>query len=1069
MDTVDIRKDFFISYNKADRAWAEWIAWQLEEAEKYEGAGNYTVVLQAWDFRPGSNFVLEMQQAASKTERTIAVLSPDYFEAKFTHPEWAAAFAKDPKGENGKLLLVRVRECDPEGILGPIIRIDLVGKDETAAKDALLAGLKRGRVKPSVAPKFPGGTAPGTGCHNHTVPKPERYPGNAEVPQARSESLQIQNVPPPNPFFTGREEILKELHTALSSGGRAALSQPMAISGLGGIGKTQTAIEYAHRYKDDYQAILWVKAHARESMVLDFAAIAGLLNLPEKDAQDQSLAVAAVKRWLEGNNGWLLIFDNADNPGLIKEFLPDYPKGHILLTSRAQVFDVLGIARPVGIKEMLPDEALQFLYTRTGRYDTGPDDNGRNDAGLNDTEQEDNGQNVNGRDDNDPGERNAVEQLAQKERLSKERNAAQELAQELGHLPLALEQAGAYIMAKMVRFQDYLTSYRRQHLKLLEKSMPIAGDYEKSRPVANDRPASVATATVATTWTMNFQEVEKASEAAADLLRFSAFLNPDNIPCELLAEGASQLGPVLSAALADANEDRLIISETLEPLTRYSLISRDLDSSTYTIHRLVQEVLKSGMDEPTCRLWAERTIRALNQSFPNPEFANWPLCDRLLPHAQAAAKIIEELCFEFQEAARLLNKAGYYLNGRAQYAEAEPLCKRALAICEKVLGLDHPNVTTSLNNLAMLYYAQGQYTEAEPLYKRALAIGEKALGLDHPNVAQSLNNLAALYDDQGQYAEAEPLCKRALAIFEKALGLDHPDVAQSLNNLALLYYAQGQYAEAEPRCKRALAIRVKALGLDHPDVATCLNNLAAIYHAQGQYAKAEPLYKRALTIREKALGQDHPYMAESLNNLAILFKAQGQYAEAEPLFKWALAIWEKALGLDHPNVAQSLNNLAILFKAQGQYAKAEPLYKRALAIREKALGLDHPYMAQSLNDMAMLYHDQGQYSEAESLYKRALAICEKALGQDHPDVATSINNLAMLYYAQGQYAKAEPLYKRALAIWEKALGQDHPNVATCLENYADLLRKINREAESAKMNARAKAIRDRHARKNQAR
>jgi tetratricopeptide (TPR) repeat protein len=1134
-DTMDIRKDFFISYNKADRAWAEWIAWQLEETKKDEGAGYYTVVLQAWDFRPGSNFVLEMQQAASKTERTIAILSPDYLDAEFTQPEWAAAFTQDPRGEKRILLPVRVRECKPEGLLRAIVYIDLVGLDETAARNALLAGGNRGRAKPSVAPGFPGGTAPGTGdsnrpiAPNHTVARPELYPGNVEVPQIQNVSQirnvpqiqnvpQIRNVPPLNRFFTGREEILKELHDALTSGGRAALSQPLAISGLGGIGKTQTAIAYAHRYKDDYQAILWVRAYARETVVLDFAAIAELLNLPEKDEQDQSLAVAAVKRWLAGNNGWLLIFDNADQPRLIKEFLPDYPKGHILLTSRAQVFHELGIARPVGIKEMPPDEALQFLFRRTGR------------------------------DDDDPGERNTAKQLTQ------ERDAAKQLAQELGYLPLALEQAGAYIMAHMVRFQDYLTSYRRQRLKLLERSTPVAGDYKKSRPVANDHPTSVATfVTVATTWTMNFQEVEKTSEAAADVLRFSAFLSPDNIPCELLAEGAPQLGPALSAALANANEDPLIISETLEPLTRYSLISRDIYSNIYTIHRLVQEVLKSTMDEATCRLWAERTIRALNQALPDPEFTNWPLCDRLLSHAQVAARIVEELRFEFQEAASLLNKTGYYLYERgAQYAEAEPLYKQSLDIWEKSLGRDHPNVATCLNNLAENYYALGQYNkaeplfkrsldilekalgkdhpdvatslndlaeichaqdqyaEAEPLFKRALGISEKALGKDHPNVATCLNNLARLYDDQGQYDKAEPLYKRALDIWEKALGKDHPNVATCLSNLAELYHAQGQYAEAEPLFKRSLDILEKALGKDHPNVATCLSSLARLYDAQGQYAEAEPLFKRALGISEKALGKDHPNVATCLNNLARLYDDQGQYDNAEPLFKRSLDIWkkalgqnhphvattlsglatlysdqgqydnaeplfkrsldilEKALGKDHPDVANSLNNLALLYYAQGQYAKAEPLYKRSLDIREKALGKDHPDVANSLNNLAMLYHAQGQYDKAEPLLKRSLDIMEKALGKDHPHVAQSLNNLATLYHDQGQYAKAEPLYKRSLDIREKALGKDHPHVATGLENYADLLRKTNREAEAAKMEARAKSILARHAQKNQA-
>ena len=321
-----------------------------------------------------------------------------------------------------------------------------------------------------------------------------------------------------------------------------------------------------------------------------------------------------------------------------------------------------------------------------------------------------------------------------------------------------------------------------------------------------------------------------------------------------------------------------------------------------------------------------------------------------------------------------------------------------------------------LNNLALSLHRAGDYAQAEPLYKRALAISEKALGPEHPDVAQSLNNLAALYATQGQYAQAEPLYKRALAIREKALGPEHPDVAISLNNLAGLYDTQGQYAQAEPLYKRALAISEKALGPDHPDVATSLNNLARLYATQGQYAQAEPLHKRALAISEKALGPEHPDVAISLNNLALLYKTQGQYAQAEPLYKRALAIFEKALGPEHPDVATSLNNLAGIYYTQGQYAQAEPLSKRALAISEKALGPEHPTVAASLNNLASLYATQGQYAQAEPLYKQALAIFEKALGPEHPDVAAILENLAALYEKIGDTAKQQAYKARAEKI-----------------------------------------------------
>ena len=240
--------------------------------------------------------------------------------------------------------------------------------------------------------------------------------------------------------------------------------------------------------------------------------------------------------------------------------------------------------------------------------------------------------------------------------------------------------------------------------------------------------------------------------------------------------------------------------------------------------------------------------------------------------------------------ARRLNEEALALYEAGKFSQAEPLFRRSLAIREKVLGPEHQNVATSLNNLAELYRDQGKYVEAEPLYRRSRAIWEKVLGPEHPNVAQSLNNLAALYRDQGKYAEAEPLYRRSLAIREKVLGPEHPDVAQSLNNLAELYRAQGKYAEAEPLHRRSLAIWEKVLGPEHPNVATSLNNLAGLYETQGQYAQAEPLHRRSLAISEKALGPEHPNVADSLNNLAYMLAQQRKLVPARPLYECARRI-----------------------------------------------------------------------------------------------------------------------------------------------------------------------------------
>ena len=277
---------------------------------------------------------------------------------------------------------------------------------------------------------------------------------------------------------------------------------------------------------------------------------------------------------------------------------------------------------------------------------------------------------------------------------------------------------------------------------------------------------------------------------------------------------------------------------------------------------------------------------------------------------------------------------GQSLYQQGKYKESATALQRCLQI--------RPDDPTVLNNAATSLMLAGDYAGAEPLFRRALAINEKAQGTDHPLAATILANLGVLLRATGNDAGAEPLFRRALAIDEKALGPDHPDVARDLNNLAGLLRAKGDYAGADSPYRRALAIDEKALGPNDPGVAIDLSNLALLLEAHGDYEEAEALFRRALAIDEKARGPDHPLVAIRLNNLAELLEDKGGYAAAEPLLRRAVAIDKKALGSDHPDVAIDLNSLAGLLYAKGDYAAAVPLMRRAVAIDEEALGPDHP-------------------------------------------------------------------------------------------------------------------------------
>jgi len=805
-----------------------------------------------------------------------------------------------------------------------------------------------------------------------------------------------------NPFFTGREEILAHLFTVLQNSKAAALTQTQAISGLGGIGKTQIAVEYAYRYRDQYQAIFWITASTREAFTADFVMLAALLNLPEQHEQDQDIVVRAVKRWLTTHTHWLLILDNIDNLEMLADYLPVQSTGDVLLTTRLQALGTL--AQGIEVEKMGLDEGVIFLLRRTKLLAPG--------ASLDQSTQERHAQ-------------------------------AADIVAALDGLPLALDQAGAYIEETRCGLSQYLDLYGARRKELLQRRgrFPI------------DHPDSVAA-----TWSISFQRVEQESQAAADLLRLLAFLDPEAIPEEIIILGAEDLGPVLGEMASDP----LKLDNIIELLLRYSLIRRTSELKSLSIHRLVQSVLKDGMDRETQRLWAERSIRATNRAFPEVDLQTWERCQRCLPHVLICAIYIEEYELAFPEAARLFNEAAAYLVDHARYEQAEILLQQSLAIRQQVLDAKHPDTARTLNDLGVLYLTQSKYQLAEPLLQQALAIRQKKLGLEHPDTATSLNNRALLYYEQGRYPLAERMYREALEIRRRVLNPGHPDIAQSLNNLAELYTVLGKFSQAESLYEEALSSQEKTLGSEHPLVAQTLNNMALLYRSKGEYALAEQYYQQALHIQEQILGPDHPDVAETINNLARLFRAKGAYEEAEPLYRRALHIRETTFGSEHPLVAQSFYSMAKLYHSRGKYPEAEKLFEKALRIQEKRLGINHPTIASTLGMLAKIYQGQNKLAQAEELNMRALHIRESTSGADHPHVAVITNSLVEIYHAQSRYHEAGPLIARSLAIHEQALGPEHPYMAYSLTNQADNFFLQGDYAQAEFYYEKARIIRERH-------
>jgi tetratricopeptide (TPR) repeat protein len=844
--------DFFVSYTSADRAWAEWIAWQLE-------AEGYSTILQAWDFRAGKDFLHEMQQATSTAKRTIAVLSPAYFGSSFGEAEWRAAFAKDPTGELGLLLPVRVQACQPPGLLASRVYVDLVGLDEQPAAAKLLAGLHQRRAKPSGSVPFPGQV--------HEKAAQSRFPGRRP---------EIFDVPPRNWNFTGRADLLTELWGMLRAHRDAAVVQASAIHGLGGVGKTQLAIEYAHRYAADYDLVWWIPAEQPLAIPGRLAGLARRLGLPEPaNQQDQLLLL-----WEElgRRERWLLVYDNATAPRDLAPYRPPAGGGHLLVTSRNPAW--AAIATPLQVDVLPRDTAVAFLRSRTGHDDP----------------------------------------------------AGDQLAAALGDLPLALEQAAAYLEQTRTSLRDYLDLFQERAVELLRLGEPA--DYPH---------------TVATTWTLALGRLQTEAPAAEDLLTVCGFLAPDDIPRSLPVEHATMLPERLQQAVTD----RLAYDQALGALGRYGLAMVAKDS--LAVHRLVQAVIREGLDQQAKQRWAGVAIQLLSAAFPEDsgsEVHAWPTCARLLPHALTATDHASSVAADRAAAAGLLTKAGRYLWGRTELWQARQLFERALAIREAHLGPDHLDVASSLGNLGLVLRELGELPAARKAFERALTLGQAQLDSDHPALAISLKHLGLVLRDQGELSRARGYLERALAIFETRFDPDDPVVAQALNNLGNLLRAQGELSAARDHLERALAIREARLGPDHPGVADSLSNLGLLLHDLGELSAARDTHHRALAIRETQLGPDHRNTAYSHNNLGAVLRNLDELSSARIQLERALTIFEARLGPDSPDVAMCLDNLGLVLADLGELPAAWETFARALAIREARLGPDHPDTSNSMNHLA---------------------------------------------------------------------------------------------------------------------
>ena len=827
-------------------------------------------------------------------------------------------------------------------------------------------------------------------------------PESAEVTPVGSvpmEEISLWTVPyARNPHFTGRDDVLQHLGQLLAakqsdepmSIQQAVLTQPQAISGLGGIGKTQIAIEYAYRARMQgrYRHTIWISAANEETILTSFVELARLF-MPTlaKEETNQRTIVTVLLRWLEQcTQPWLLIFDNADDLDLVPPYFPNQGNGHILLTTRASAVGALASSIEVDVMRIL--EGAHLLLRRARRFSA---------------------------------------------ESPEEMNDAINLVIALAQFPLAIDQAGAYIEETGCALRDYLQLYQTHRHALLARRGRQATGYPES---------------VATTWSLSFKRVEEKNPAAIEFLRLCAFLAPDHIPEELLTKGAPQWPPTLCEAVTNP----LNFNQMLETLLAFSLVKRFAQDQMLSLHRLVQAVQMDHIEAEVQRAWSERVVRAIEMVFPaDPKNVDsWPWCLRYLEQVQVCDELIQRYQLLLPEAADLLDRVGSYFLEHSMYSQAGTLYRRALALREQLWGARHPQVASSLHHLAVLERANGNYEQAEPLFQQALDIRMHHLGPNHLETATSLHGLASLFESQRRYDQAEALARRALDIYEQHLGADDLGTIRIRHTLGLLYWHQGRFEETEPLYQHNLALHERKLGPDHLLTAKSQNWLGNLYYGQGRFEEAEHLYKRVLAIFKQHFGPTHFQTAIIIYNLSALYIEQGRYQEAETLGEQALALYEQHLGLNHVHTADCFNELATISLHLGKYARADTLARRALELHEAKLGPLHSHVVEDLIILGASSREQGRDAEAESLLQRVLDI--NAQAPTMPTVQQrGLYEFARLREAQGWDEQAVDLYHQALEMDLQMKRIAHPLTMVIRQHLAALLVRLDRTERAAQL------------------
>jgi len=737
-----------------------------------------------------------------------------------------------------------------------------------------------------------------------------------------------------NPHFVGRHDLIEQLRTKLCATQEGTYRNRVALHGMGGVGKTQVAIEYVFKYKEQYSSVFWISAATPGDFQTGFQQIAKTVNCINVDQNTADEVTTAVLRWLEKQSSWLLVFDNLDDISIVDGYLPAVggDSCHLLITTRNQ--DPTGIpAQGLEVKVFELHDAVEFFLLRA----TG----------------------------------------SKQSRLGT-RSTAARIVHELGYLALAIEHAAAYIRQSCPDLSKFSTMYSQSRKEFLEHLPKQNYSYPRS---------------VATTFLMSLEKVKEVNPNAAELLTLFAFLNPDGILVEFLYDGHKALHEPLRSLIGNS----FAFGKALEKLGEFSLIRQSHDGQTISIHRLVQAAIQEHLDPHGSRLFGEAILDLFILAFPllEPgEEEKRPVCRRY--QSQVDGPLQNLLHLGTEKVAAMSARLSAFLYADGIIAACLPFLSMAVEICTNLFGAEDRRTLISVGYLADVYLFLGRFEEALWLNEQLVESMKTMLGLENPDTLSCMHQLTATYSSLGRLKEAVELSQKVLELRQRILGMDHLDTFLSMNRLVRTYINVGQIDDALELQKRALNGLQKKLGTDHSHTLASMDNLAVIYREVGQIDDAVEMHKMVLNAREKTLGIEHPHTLDSMFNLALAYRNRGEIEQAVDLHKTALNLLQNTLGPEHPQTLANMSNLARAYVKQDHMKEAVELMEKVVEARRGKVLWIHPDTVTSMRSLVEMYRQSSRVEDAFTLCQELLLLCEEVWGERHEHTIDCREDLDLL-------------------------------------------------------------------------